>query len=350
MNTSHSKPSLHIRTDGNGEIGTGHVMRSLSIAEAVRKQGGAVTFITADMALASAISGKGFPLLCLESVWNDLDGETEAMAALVSREGISNLLVDSYFVTPSYLRLLNGLTTLHYIDDLNLFPYPCRRLINYNVYGPDWVYQCPDPRTELLLGCDYAPLREEFQNIPKRKAGERAEKLLLTTGGSDPLNVAGEVLAQAEKQGLFAAFQFHVVLGRFNPHRRFLRAFAEKYPGRIYLHENVSRMSDLMTGCDLAISAGGSTLYELCACGTPTVTFAMADNQLSLVDAFEKKGLMAYVGDFRYDAGACLESIADVLLQWREDAAVRQTMADAMQALVDGQGARRLAAILIGGR
>ena len=107
---------LYIRTDGNAEIGTGHVMRCLSIATTYQKSGGDCIFITADEQMKPLLDEQGFFIICLNSVWNDLDKETEKMEQLINKRKIEKLLIDSYFVTPEYLERLNKLTYLIYMN------------------------------------------------------------------------------------------------------------------------------------------------------------------------------------------------------------------------------------------
>ena len=98
---------LYIRADGNAEIGTGHVMRCLSIARAARSQGTQCVFIVADKNMAVLLDEQGFRYICLDSVWNDLNRETAQMERLIQKENIRLLLIDSYFVAPEYLSRLH---------------------------------------------------------------------------------------------------------------------------------------------------------------------------------------------------------------------------------------------------
>ena len=93
----------YIRADANEWIGTGHVMRCLSIAKELRSHQEETVFLTADSYSSELISEHGFPFVCLSSVWNDLEQETEAMIQVIVKEKISRLLIDSYFVTKAYL-------------------------------------------------------------------------------------------------------------------------------------------------------------------------------------------------------------------------------------------------------
>ena len=336
--------TFYIRADGNPEIGTGHIMRCLAIARAARKMGRNCIFITADEAMVPLLTEQDFPFICLHSVWNDLDRETPQMEALIRERNIRCLLVDSYFVTPDYLERLHRLTHVAYMDDLNLFHYPCSTLINYQIYAEEWSYPERYPDTRLLLGPKYAPLREEFQNLPRRTVREQVKDVLVTTGGSDPLNIAGQIVQRAKQTPEVADLTYHIVAGRFNQHLPMLEHLEQDHTG-VVIHRNVQRMSELMLACDITVSAGGSTLHELAACGTPTICFAMADNQLEGIVAFGN-GYMNNAGDIRVCRERIIQSILGQLVALQNDGAERVRQAKKLQSLVDGRGAQRIAGYL----
>ena len=127
-----------IRADANEIIGTGHVMRCLSIANAFALAGHEVKFITADHRGDGLIQSRGFESICLDSEWAKM--EEEEMDRVVRSYNPDLLLVDSYFVTESYLSSLSNYVTLAYIDDQNSAVWDLDFLINYNVFGPVMDY------------------------------------------------------------------------------------------------------------------------------------------------------------------------------------------------------------------
>lgn len=261
------------------------------------------------------------------------------MEQLIRQESIQVLLIDSYFVTLDYLRRLHCLTHVAYMDDLNEFIYPCSTLVNYSIYAAQQDYSSRYPNTECLLGPQYVPLRSEFQGLPRRRLRREVRDVLVTTGGSDPLNIAGRFAESAVQ--MFPNVKFHIVAGRFNQYRTQLEELAQKHPD-IQIYYNVERMSELMLSCDAAISAGGSTLYELCACGVPTVMYALADNQLPGTEAFKRSGIMLYAGDVRKNKFFAA-ALCDKLAVLSKDYPLREIMLERMRQTVDGNGARRLA-------
>lgn len=326
---------LYFRVDMNQIIATGHVMRCLSIAEAARDEGVDAVFILADAQAEDLIQSKGFRTIVLNSAWNDLEKELPDLLDLITKENIKTLLVDSYYVTENYLEALNHATSVAYIDDLNSFHYPVDTLIAYANYWKKMNYEENYPNTKLLLGCDYVPLRKEFKNLPLKSIREKVENLLILTGGSDNLGISENILDHIP---LEQYKKVDVICGRYFEQFNYLKA---KYSSckNVHLHKAVDNMIDYMLDADVAISAGGTTLYELCATGTPTITYSFADNQLDNVRQFADDGIMRYSGDIRYDK--VYENIQTVVESYQEESYRKQISAQ-MKKLIDGQGAARV--------
>lgn len=134
---------------------------------------------------------------------------------------------------------------------------------------------------------------------------------------------------------------FHVLTGPMHVHRAELAVMAGK-DSRIVLHEQVSDMAALMSTCDLAFSAGGTTLYELCAVGVPSVSFSMADNQLPGVKAFDDANLIPWAGDIR-DNETFYDDAVEKLTALLKNPDARKKQSDRMRMAIDGAGARRIA-------
>ena len=111
----------------------------------------------------------------------------------------------------------------------------------------------------------------------------------------------------------------------------------------IVVHENVKRMDELILSCDVAVSAAGSTLYELCATGTPTITYVLADNQIPAAKEFDARGIIKNCGDIR-DMGnkALAKCLVDEVVSLAEDYNERKRISELMGTVVDGKGARRI--------
>lgn len=124
---------------------------------------------------------------------------------------------------------------------------------------------------------EYAPLRSSFIGVEGREQREEVKDVLLSTDGSDELHIALGFLRFLHNQGGDGR-TYHILLGAMNQDKPTIREMAEKMPN-VVIHENVADMRSLICSMDLIVSAAGSTLYEICACGVPLITFVTADNQ-----------------------------------------------------------------------
>lgn len=330
------------RADGNPDIGTGHIMRCLSLADALREQDQEITFITAEPYFQRLVETRGYPCTVLGTAYDRMEEELSIFLPIIERERPELVILDSYFVTPQYMEAIRNISRLLYIDDLNAFDYPADAVVNYNIYGPELPY--PQNKT-YFLGPQYAPLRKEFQGLSQRNTKDRVENVLVSTGGTDPYHVALHCAEYLRKHLPRENMIFHLVLGAMNQDAAELERIAEELPF-IRLHRQITNMCSLMLQCDAAISAAGTTLYELCACGLPTVTYILADNQIQGAQMFQKAGLMPCADDIREDA-CFLEHLFELLNSLADDFAQRQRIAKQMQGAVDGRGAARLAEAIL---
>lgn len=366
---------IYIRTDGNAQIASGHLVRCISIANACRKCGMEVRFLVSDKESVSLFSGKlsaDFPITCLRSaVYDHLEQELpELLALLADHESQKKIfLLDSYYVTERYLTSVRMLTQTVYIDDLMLFNYPVDLLINYDVIpsrNMDIYRSAYTNAQKTLLGAAYAPLRDQFQNreMPLRN---QVRNVLITTGGSDPLHfclsflhfLKGTAFLKASKSGNTRDnIIFHILVGSLNTDRDALFSLAKASPF-IRLYENVTDMASLMESCDLAVSAAGTTLYELCALGVPTISYTMADNQLTAAAAFAEADIIPCSGDIRTSMNNVLENILLFLTQMSksvtsdsaEAAAAsyekRKLVHRTMRRFIDGNGSAKIAKAIL---
>jgi len=329
---------IAIRVDGNPQIATGHVMRCLAIANELKKSGQTPLFIVADDNSEQLLHPSGYQIINLHTQWDMLDSEIPQITAVLRQHTISKLIIDTYFVTETYLSALEDVCPVIYIDDLNLFRYPVSVVVNYNIYAFDIPYEeiYRGTKTKLLLGPQYAPLREEFQNL-KPCIRDAVRKILITVGGSDRYNIAGKILREVTADERFSGIEFHVVAGKLNPHIEELHRLAEVNP-LIHIHQNVTEMAKLMQSCDLAVTAGGSTMYELCACGVPSVCFSWADNQIMSVRAFSEKGIVPCAGDMREDEVMVLKEALFLMNEYLHDTPLRKKQTSVMNAVTRGLG------------
>lgn len=338
---------IFFRADGNEKIGTGHIMRCMSIAEEFISKGESCAFILAQDTFKGYIEEKGCDTYILNSDYTDMRGEIKKLCSLIDRKNPDMIIVDSYYVTPEYLHSLNDICKTVYIDDMLKFPYEVDCIINYNIYGDmerynDLYYNSNTEMPMTLVGSKYTPLRNEFKKIEKRKIELDVKRVLFSAGGADPEHMTRRLVKYIQKNP--NRYIFDIVVGTANTD---LDEIIKMSDGeKIVVHSNVKNMSLLMMQCDVAVSAAGTTLYELCACGIPTITYILADNQINSANAFESCGVMKLLGDIRKQSGI-EEKIISKIDALAGDKTAREKMSKSMQTLVDGQGTRRIADMLL---
>lgn len=333
---------IYIRADANKRIGTGHIMRCLSIGKFLEKRGKEVCFLVADESGVSLVRDFNVPYKVLNSVWNQLEQEIPFVTKILSENQAEAILVDSYYVTEHYLFCLRQFVKVIFIDDLNMFYYPCDVLINYAIYANDLQYDKFYRDVKLLLGCEYAPLRKEFSGVLPKNIRENVQDVLILTGGTDPyhfaLNFAKSIVKRKSAKTL--PEKYHIICGRYHPDIEELKELSIIHE-ELAVYEHVMYLDQFMTKMDVAVSAGGVTLYELCACGVPTVSYILADNQIKNVLKFDEIGLIENSGDVRlpeYDFDRLLDMVTKLSLNKEK----RESISEKMQILIDGNGVNRI--------
>lgn len=339
--------TLFIRADGNHTIGTGHLMRCLAIADAFTDWGGDSVFLAAEEDSRELIEARGYEYLCLNSRWNHLEEELTVLHTIIEERRPQHLLVDSYSVTEAYLQSLYEKTNLIYLDDLNLFHYPCHALINYSPYFHKFEYEKNYSGVKLLLGAAYVPLQKPYSASGKKYIKEVPERVLVLSGGTDRYHFTMGMAELIAKSAIRDNRVYTFVCGKYNRDLELLQKLQEEYKNIICV-PGTDRMWDYMKEADLAVSAGGTTLYELCALGVPTICYLLADNQIENVKAFTGSGLMAAAGDIRVNRQQVLQHTMENLTALSRNQAQRQNMSESMQHLIDGKGAQRIVQQIVG--
>ena len=191
---------LGIRTDVNDTIATGHVMRCLAIANAVKALSGEVVFFLADEQGKRLIESRGFKTKILHTDWKEMGQELGELESLIQKYRVKNLLIDSYQVTPCYLRRLTSVARTIYIDDIDAFHYPVDAIICYANYWEKFHHKERYPNCRILTGTKYVPLRQAFSDFPPKKIPQIAENLLLLSGGTDNFHILENLLKAIEKE------------------------------------------------------------------------------------------------------------------------------------------------------
>lgn len=335
---------IGFRVDANEEIATGHLMRCISIALECKKRGQQCVFFMAEDKETERLRKAGFRYYILNSDWKDLDNEIFEFRKILKNYKLNYLVVDSYQATAGYLAALEEIQPVCYIDDLKREVYDVSVVIHYISPYKSSSYEemYKNTHTQLLDNVKYAPLRPEFHY--KKGHIIREKSILITTGGTDFFNVAGKVAALCQNSMQIKSYKIHIIVGSMNQYETELEQLAEKYTN-IILHKNITNMCDYMRLCEVAVSAGGTTLLELCACKIPTVCFSFADNQIEFANDMGKIGVVKYVGDARKIENI-EKKIVEQLLIFMKSEEERKKYTDCMGKLIDGNGAKRIAEVL----
>lgn len=350
---------VFFRADGNAQIASGHLMRCISIANACRALGMEVHFLVSDEESEFLVQKKlcvEFPVTILKSALYDrLEQELPELLDMLVKVKKQNpvFFLDSYFVTENYLAQIRTYAKVVYLDDLKLFDYSVDLLINYDVI-PDSIMSSyrADYRNagRLLLGAKYAPLRSQFIDR-KATVGKKVSNILVTTGGSDPchfcINLINHLCQMAFwDKAASSGITLRLLVGYMNSDKESLVSFSESLPA-LTLYENITDMASFMEECDIAISAAGTTLYELCALGIPSISYTMADNQFYAANAFASEHIIPYAGDIRTDMDTVLKTVYRFIIEMAEEQSgsysKRKSAHETMRRFIDGSGSLKIA-------
>ncbi|HUO22781.1 MAG TPA: UDP-2,4-diacetamido-2,4,6-trideoxy-beta-L-altropyranose hydrolase [Caulobacteraceae bacterium] len=333
-------PRVLVFPDGGPRIGGGHVMRCLTLAEALSDQGAQVAF-AANAAAGAVIAAYGPVGVEVFPLPDDLD----AAVAVVSQAPADWVLLDHYRLTLSQEATLKGKRRLAVLDDLADRPRAADLWLDpgYGRTAADYA-SLARPGASVLAGPAYAPVRPAFAALRAQALARRAldtppARALVFLGLGDLDAITARVL-RALRPAL-PTLTFDVVLGKGAAS---LPALWDAPDPRVRLHVDTPAMAELCAQADLAIGAGGSATWERAVLGLPSVTVILADNQRAMAQAMARDGLTLALDSSAPDFDARLAAAARQLL---DDAALRQALSARISALCDGRGAARFAEVLL---
>jgi len=338
-------------------------MRCIALAQAWQDEGGKVVFLShceSDV-LRERIIREGFEFVPIDHPHphpSDLEQTLSTMKNIchftfdISQNSPSLspfpfplsptwLILDGYHFTPEYQKAIKdaGIRLL-VIDDMNHLPYYHADIIlNQNIHATELKYNC-DPDTKLLLGPKYVLLRREFLKYKdfKREIPDKARKILVTMGGADPDNVTLKVIQALNLLG-DPELEVKVVIGPSNPHIDSLRETVLHSPFSVLLLHGVDNMADLMAWADVAITAGGSTCWELAYMGVPSILIVLAKNQELLAENLTNQRWVLNLGWHRnVNPSKIVNTIANLI----NNKQVCGTGVENAMKIVDGGGVKRI--------
>ncbi len=340
--------NILIRADASVQIGTGHVMRCLALAQAWQDAGGEAEFAMAE-SLASInerLRSESISVAQLKHLGGSRDDARETVE--LARSSQANWVVlDGYCFSTEYQRQVKdaGIRLLVVDDNGEGSRYFADLVLNQNVHANEAAYEKRENYTRLLLGSRYVLLRREFRSLQERakEIPESGRKVLITMGGSDPDNVTAKVVSALrllEIKGL----QAKVLVGGGNLHAASLRENAMRGGAEIEIVADPRSVTDLMLWADVAVSAAGSTCWEMCFLGLPAILIAVAENQMALARELARREIAVLLGSANE---VTPERIAGELQRVLRSRQQRVSKSQLGRDLVDGRGCERVLAAML---
>ena len=351
------------RADASLAIGSGHVMRCLTLADSLRLRGMQSLFLCRDHVghLHQVVQDRGYSLLSLGGVnttshadatyvqWLGVDTQRDADDTRTRLAGLSVdwLVVDHYGLDATWEHSLqSSCGRIIALDDLANRNHSVDALLDQNLGKTKADYEARVPAScKFLLGPNYALLRPEFAALRAKSLARRAKgqlhRILITMGGVDLHNATGAVLAALQAWSPSVNLEVTVVMGHSAPWRDQVIKQAGHLPYPTEVLVNVQGMGELMCDADLVIGAAGSTAWERCCLGLPTLQLVLANNQRPIANALNCAGAALLLD--RTDLDVSLGAVMEQLMQ---DPARLVSMSRSASMLVDGLGSERVARYL----
>lgn len=348
---------IAVRVDASHQIGTGHFMRCLTLADALTQRGVQIRFVCRHLPehLRGMLIGRGHEFTLLESRpgealsdslahahWLGVSQHADAQDTIqaLSDQTWDWLVVDHYALDARWESALRHMAkNILAIDDLADRQHDCDLLLDQNFYADmDTRYISKVPtQCQLLLGPRYALLRDEFRQMReqvKPRTGP-AKCVLVFFGGVDADNYTGRALDALPNLGI-EGLHVDVVIGAQHPHRQQIEAACSEKS--FVCHVQTARIAELMAAADLAIGAGGSATWERCCLGLPTLTICVAENQRKQIADAASEGLL-YAPELKGELIPAIRRHVSVLM---ENGYLRQAISRNGMRAVDGRGVLRV--------
>lgn len=340
---------IAIRADADSDLGSGHVVRMMTLADALQARGCIVHFLSRRIPshLADAIAARGHVVARLPdgndwrtpaAPWPELAQRRDSEATMQFANDATWIIVDHYGLDHIWERSIRG--RILAVDDLGR-DHDCAILLDQNFYAEPAARYKPGTAHISLVGPAYALLRPEFA-LARAKA-LRVEvpvrRILLFMGGMNDGGATLRALTAIALAGL-ETVAVDIVVGATHADLDEISARVAANPVWT-LHVQTSDMAELMRRADMAIGAGGTATWERCALGLPAVALRLAENQRAIVLEGEREGFLVSGGD-----GRDITSLAAIIRNLADNALLRTTMSRIGMALTDGTGAERVAACM----
>jgi UDP-2,4-diacetamido-2,4,6-trideoxy-beta-L-altropyranose hydrolase len=317
-------------------------MRCFALAQKCQAVGGTAAFVVTaiDAGLEQNLKTERMPVYHISGIPGSIE-DSEQTVSLASKLGVHWVVADGYSFDAEYQqRIKYANYPLLLLDDYgHANHYLADFVLNQNPSANESQYSSRELYTRLLLGADYVLIRQQFRDCGpwERKTPQVAKNILVTLGGSDPVNATLKVV-KAMQQLHIDDLHVTVVVGASNMHYNELQLAVQSLP-QIQLEKNATNMPELMAWADLAVTAGGSTCWELAFMGLPSLIITLADNQEDNARFLDSDGIAEYIGP---NSGLTPDDIAGSLVHLIGDVDRRATMAQRGQMLIHSGGPERI--------
>lgn len=322
-----------ILTEGGRKVGFGHIARCTALYDVFRKYGAtALLLIRGDKSVKGLLKGRK------SKVFDWLEGRDKLSGLL---KGADIVIIDSYLADRDlYVKISKIAKAAVYMDDNKRLRYPGGIVVNSSIYAGKLKY--PGYKgVAYLLGAEYLPLRKEFWYSAKKKTRKKVENIMVTFGGNDLRGMTKNVLKLLTLY--YPTVKKTVIIGAGFKNKGKIRKAGDGNTLFVY-NPDTAKIKAVMMNSDLAISAGGQTLYELARIGVPTVAVAIAENQFNNINGWIKSGFIEYAG-WHCDKNILIniKRSIDKLLSYR----TRVSKSRIGRRAVDGGGADRICSNVI---
>ncbi|MGR3175997.1 MAG: UDP-2,4-diacetamido-2,4,6-trideoxy-beta-L-altropyranose hydrolase [Candidatus Scalindua sp.] len=326
-----------IRVDANPEIALGHLKRCISLAEGLSMKGIEPIFLAFDgKSSRNLLSKYSFQSSFINTPVNTGNDSSKTLGFMKTHD-INSVIIDSYSANKNYLDVITkeGYKVIC-LDDLADRSLPCDIIINGSIGAEELDYEAP----LKLLGIKYCILGKHFWNYSDTRSSSDINNIMITMGGIDHYRLSERCMKIIDK--IPGNISITVIVGPFYDNKSEIERVARQISKYVELVEDKDNLHPYMQKCDMAISAGGFTLYELVTLKKPTLGICLWENQYRNVIELDKRNVISglkYTNDPSFD-----KELSATITRLAGDIDIRTRMAENTGDLFDGQGALRIAA------
>ena len=325
-----------VLTEGGKNIGFGHITRCLAICQAFEYRGINPEFvINGDDIVDTLLRGRKY------RVFNWLKDKNKLFQII---KGSSIVIVDSYLADERFYKKVSHAVEIPvYIDDNKRIDYPKGIVVNGTIYAKELDYPKKEGIT-YLLGSQYIPIRREFWDVCEKEIKSDVESVIVTFGGDDARDMTPRILKFLNEE--YPDLMKKVIIGKSFSSRNIkkIETLKCKKVSLIY-RPDAEKMKKAMLESDIAITAGGQTLYELARIGVPTVGISIAENQLRNVEGWRRIGFLEYIG--WHNDRNLIEKLRNSM-NYLDDKKLRKNKSEIGRKCINGKGSLKIAEALYG--